>query len=186
MTQAPTLSRLLDLLPPPGWLGAGVIATLTMDVGTTLLRRLGLVAGVPISLIARWFGHLLRGRAIHRTIVAAPDVPGQLPLALLCHYLIGISLTLTFVGLAQHAPIRVDSRTRAFVCALGFGVLTNALPWLVMFPAMGFGWLGAQGPPEYRLVRSSFVGHLLFGLGLAMATLWVTSMWTAPADRASR
>jgi len=32
--------------------------------------------------------------------------------------------------------------------ALAFGLFTNLLPWLVMFPSMGFGVLGLRGPSE--------------------------------------
>jgi hypothetical protein len=50
--------------------------------------------------------------------------------------------------------------------ALGFGLLTNALPWLLMFPAMGYGWFGLHGPPKTRLFPSSFVTHFFYGVGL--------------------
>jgi hypothetical protein len=52
------------------------------------------------------------------------------------------------------------------ILALGFALCTNLLPWLLMFPAMGYGWFGAQGPPGTRLFVSSLVTHFFYGLGL--------------------
>jgi hypothetical protein len=43
--------------------------------------------------------------------------------------------------------------------ALAFGVATNLLPWLLMFPSMGFGWFGRDAPAELLLIRTSFVNH---------------------------
>jgi hypothetical protein len=171
------------MIPFPLWryLVAGVVATLTMDVGSTVIRKVGITAGLPPAIIGRWFAHILRGRFVHHTIADAPDVPGQLPLALACHYLIGIALTVVFVTLLQRSPIRPESRGGTVAAALAFGALTNALPWLLMFPAMGFGWFGSDGPRDYLLLRSSFLNHLVFGLGLAIATTWIIPLSTAPA-----
>ena len=163
--------------------GAGVMATLTMDLGSGALRALGLTQGVPTNFFGRWFGHLARGRLVHQTIAESPDLPGQMPLAVGCHYLIGVSLAVAFGLLLQHGPVRLESRAGAFGIALGFGLLTNLLPWLVMFPAMGFGWFGFKGPPEYLLLRTSFLNHLLFGVGLGISSLWVTSVWARPLQQ---
>jgi hypothetical protein len=57
--------------------------------------------------------------------------------------------------------------------ALGFGTLTNLLPWLWMFPSMGFGAFGHLAPAELMLLRSSFVNHIIFGAGLALSTYWL-------------
>jgi hypothetical protein len=68
------------------------------------------------------------------------------------------------------------SAEEPFSSALAFGLFTNVLPWLVMFPAMGFGILGLRGPSEFLLLRSSFVNHLLFGLGLGLALRWLSPL----------
>jgi hypothetical protein len=149
---------------------AGALATLTMDMCATVMRKSGLTAGLPVSVIGRWFGHIVRGRFRYGRILDAPDVPGQVPLAVCCHYLIGITLTVLFVAVLRHGPVVVNSRERVLGAALAFGLLTNALPWLVMFPAMGFGWFGLHAPPEYMLLRSSLLNHVGFGLGLALST----------------
>ncbi len=48
--------------------------------------------------------------------------------------------------------------------------MTNLLPWLILFPAMGFGWFGGAAPPELQLPRTSVVNHAVFGVGIAWST----------------
>jgi hypothetical protein len=153
------------------WVLVGFLSTLLMDVGSALVRRAGFTAGLPPRLIGRWFALLARGQLSHRTIAEARAVPGELPLALITHYLIGITLTLAFCALLATSGLRPAPAT-GFALALGYGVLTNLLPWLWMFPSMGFGVFGRSGPPEMMLLRSSFVNHIIFGLGLAVSTRW--------------
>ena len=150
---------------------AGVLSTLSMDLGATLMRKLGFTAGVPPELFGRWFGHLFRGQLWHQDIAHASDVKGGVPLAFGCHYLIGLALTGAFWWLlSQLSPRPVPAQTVALL-ALGFGLLTNLLPWLFMFPSMGFGVFGKDGPAELMLLRTSFVNHVFFGLGLMWTSL---------------
>jgi hypothetical protein len=78
------------------------------------------------------------------------------------HYAIGVTLTLAYwlecsaLGLSRRNPFP----------AFGFAFATNALAWLVMFPAMGYRWFGAEGPPGTRLFLSSLANHGFYGLGL--------------------
>jgi hypothetical protein len=172
----------MGTLPWWRYVVSGVVATLTMDVGSGVVRALGLTAGMPPHLVGRWFSQLLRGRLVHKNIAEVPPIPGEMPLALAGHYLIGISLTTAFLLLLQRGPIRPDSRAGVIAASLAFGVFTNVLPWLLMFPATGFGWLGAQGPREYLLLRTSLVNHVIFGVGLALATSWVARLPAAPTQ----
>jgi hypothetical protein len=149
------------------WALSGLLATLTMDVGSTLVRKTGFTAGLEPKLIGRWFASIARGVPIDRTILDVPPLPGELPFAAAGHYLIGIGLTLTLWMLLSVAALRPSAGGGAAL-GLGFGLITNVLPWLVMFPAMGFGFLGESGPPDLLLFRSSLVNHAIFGVGLAL------------------
>jgi hypothetical protein len=151
------------------WLLAGLIATLTMDVGSAALRSTGLTAGLSPHLLGRWFAALARGGLGRRSILDAPASRGEVPLALVCHYLIGVGLTLAFLTLVRAIPSK-PTPTAQIVLALGFGLATNVLPWLVMFPSMGFGLFGRGAPSALLLLRTSFVNHLFFGVGLALAS----------------
>jgi len=151
------------------WILAGIIATVVMDVGSTLIRKTGFTAGLEPKHIGRWFSSVAHGRPIDTTILDAPPVAGEIPMALAGHYAIGIMLALVLGFLFSMSPWRPG-----LACASGivvsFGVLTNLLPWLVMFPDMGFGWFGSAAPRELLLVRTSFVNHLVFAAGLLAST----------------
>ena len=45
----------------------------------------------------------------------------------------------------------------------------SMIPWLLMFPAMGYGFFGAHGPEGTRLFVSSLASHAFFGLGIWIA-----------------
>jgi hypothetical protein len=81
------------------------------------------------------------------------------------HYAIGMTLTAFYVWTA----FRLGLPARHFGLALSFGLATNVLPWLLMFPAMGYGWFGAHGPVGTRLFASSLFSHACFGLGIWIA-----------------
>src|SRR5688572_5766935 len=82
---------------------AGIIATLTMDLCAGLGRRLGLVRGVDVALLARWFGLVLRGDVVHDDIATAPDRAVPLGVALLIHYLIGTTLAAVYIAVVARA-----------------------------------------------------------------------------------
>jgi hypothetical protein len=147
---------------------AGFVATLCMDiVGGGLLRSTGLTAGVHPRFLGRWFAGILHGQLVHENILAAPPVDKEFLLAIPVHNAIGITLGIAYVLALSWLSLKRGS----VWTALGFGLLTNALPWFVMYPAMGFGVLGLAGPPELMLLRTSFVNHLIYGLGLGV---WLT------------
>jgi len=142
----------------------GLFATLVMDVCGALVRSTGLTAGLPPQLIGKWFAYLLHGRLIHDDIAASPDIPVSLALVVAIHYAIGILLAGIFTLLTSRT-----SRSRSMpLLALGFGIVTVALPWFVMFPAMGFGVAGTQSPEEFLLTRTSAVNHAFLGFGLML------------------
>ena len=150
----------------------GILATVTMDVGASIALRLG-IAGRGLrrtgpDLIGRWIGYLLRGKFRHTDILQAPPLPGELVLGLAAHYLIGIILTLMYLGLVVVAHARPT-----VVSAILYGTATTVLPWFLMFPSQGMGWLGWDAPDDAHLARASLFNHIIFGLGIA---LWVAVM----------
>jgi hypothetical protein len=77
-------------------------------------------------------------------------------------------LTLVYLGLlvAAHA-------TPTALSAILYGTATTVLPWFLMFPSQGMGWLGRDAPGDAHLARVSLFNHIIFGLGIA---LWVAVM----------
>jgi hypothetical protein len=122
----------------PRWVLAGVLATLTMDLGSTLVRLTGWTAGLPPPLMGRWFTLLAHGQFSAHTIADDPaDAPGRL-----------------------RARLRVRSSHQPAAVALDVSV-------------DGLRHLRPRGPPELMLLRSSFVNHVIFALGLAIWTTWL-------------
>ena len=144
----------------------GIIATVTMDVLSGGAIKLQLISPLPPRLIGRWFASVARGQLFHHDIGQVTPVNYEMAIALPVHYAIGVTLALAYwlatsaLGLSPRNPFT----------ALSFGLTTNALPWLVMFPAMGYGWFGTQGPPGTRLFVSSLTNHCFYGLGLWIGT----------------
>jgi hypothetical protein len=119
-------------------------------------------------LIGRWIGYLLRGKFRHTDILQTPPLRGELVLGLAAHYLIGIVLTLVYLGLLVVAHARPTA-----LSAILYGTATTVFPWFLMFPSQGMGWLGRDAPGDAHLARVSLFNHIIFGLGIA---LWVAVM----------
>jgi hypothetical protein len=145
----------------------GILATVTMDVVAVIALRLGIAGRGPRrtgpDLIGRWIGYLLRGKFKHTDILQTPPLRGELVLGLAAHYLIGIALTLMYLGL-----LVVTHATPTALSAILYGTATTALPWFLMFPSQGMGWLGRNAPGDAHLARVSLFNHIIFGLGIAL------------------
>jgi len=145
----------------------GILATVTMDVVAMIALRFDIAGRGPRrtgpDLIGRWIGYLLRGKFRHTDILQTPPLRGELVLGLGAHYLIGIALTLMYLGL-----LLVTHATPTALSAILYGTATTALPWFLMFPSQGMGWLGRNAPDDAHLARVSLFNHIIFGLGIAL------------------
>ena len=147
----------------------GILATVTMDVVAVIALRLGLAGRGPRrtgpDLIGRWIGYFLQGKFKHTDILQTPPLPGELLLGFAAHYSIGIVLTLGYFGL-----LAVAHATPTALSAILYGTATTVLPWFIMFPSQGMGWLGCDAPGDAHLARASLLNHIMFGLGIALWT----------------
>src|SRR5438093_13402126 len=144
----------------------GMLGTVTMDVVAVIALRLGIAGRGPRrtgpDLIGRWIGYLLRGKFRHTDILQTPPLLGELVLGLAAHYLIGIVLTLVYLGL-----LLVAHATPTALSAILYGTATTVFPWFLMFPLPGMGWRGRDAPGDAHLACVSLVHHVIFGLGIA-------------------
>jgi hypothetical protein len=151
----------------PAGVPAGVLATITMDVAMVAASSLGGSAFTSDRLgpemIGRWADGLLRGRWRHGDIRSAPARRGELALGMLTHYGTGMILTQAFLLL----PRRGDGRP-SLLGGTAYGIATSALPLLVMFPSMGYGFLGLRSGDAARLGRIMLLGHTAFGVGIGL------------------
>jgi len=151
----------------PAGVPAGVLATITMDVAMVAAARLGGSAfssdRLDPEVIGRWASDLVRGRWRHDDISSEPARRGELALGILTHYATGVILTEAFLLL----PRRGNQRA-SFPAATAFGLATAALPLLVLFPSLGYGWFGLRSGEAARIDRMMLLGHLAFGVGIGL------------------
>ena len=140
----------------------GIIATLTMDILSVVASRLHLTAPLSPSLTGRWFASGARGRPLVSDNGKVPPFDREMAIAVPVHYSIGVALAFIYLWVSMAFGLSVKNP----VTALGFALSTNVLPWLIMFPAMGYGWFGFRASPKVRLLWSSFVSHAFYGVGL--------------------
>lgn len=141
----------------------GVLATFFMDLGAIVGTRLGLVNKPNQGLLGRWLIELKAGRWRRPSsdIRIVPARKNEAILGLITHYLIGVILAGFFLMLKSQADL-----PDGWGPPILFGLMTNAFPWFLMFPSMGFGLLGLAAAAPSKLWRTSFVNHLVYGVGL--------------------
>jgi hypothetical protein len=156
------------------FLGAagGIIATIFMDLGAMFLVRrrwvnLGGLQIVP-PLMGRWMMTAGRtGQVFHSDIRQIPSSPNEFRVGMIAHYVIGLILGLLYAGLM---PLDSSPEFLFFLWSgLVYGFLTNALPWMVMYPSLGFGFFASRLPTQKALLKFSCVNHLVFGAALGVA-----------------
>jgi hypothetical protein len=145
-------------------LAIGICSTLSMDLLTACATQLRIIAPLAPNLVGRWFASVARAQPFHADIARSAPASHELLVALPVHYAIGIVLATLYVW-----GTGAIGWPRSLGIALAFGLCTNALPWLLMFPAMGYGFFGTHGPDGTRLFASSLMSHAFFGVGL-----WIT------------
>ena len=141
---------------------AGVAATVTMDVLGSVFRRAGITEGAKGQWVGRWYLGIARGKFVHSNIAVVPEQAGEKRAALIGHYVIGIVLSVLYLAGADQLGVPADG----FFVALGYGLATTVFPWLLVLPALGFGFLGLKGPPELKMFTTSLLNHLSYGFGL--------------------
>lgn len=139
---------------------AGVLATLAMDcLGILTVKRKWIdLKGLQIVplLLGRWA--LLHFKAGTDIRLSSP-LNNEKTVGLLLHYLIGLILGGVFAAL--------PSQNIQMACL--YGIATNAFPWLLMYPAMGFGFFASKLPVQKPILLFSFVNHVVYGLALGYA-----------------
>jgi hypothetical protein len=141
---------------------------MTMDLAMLAAARFGGAAfssdRLGPDVIGRWASGLLHGEWRHRDITSEPPRRGELALGILTHYATGIILTQAYLLLAR----RWDP-CASLLGATGFGVASAALPLLVLFPSLGYGWFGLHSGDAARVDRIMLLGHTAFGLGIGLS-----------------
>ncbi|MDE2430999.1 MAG: DUF2938 domain-containing protein [Burkholderiales bacterium] len=151
-------------------LGIGIGATLVMDIWAQLLKHVFGIASLNWAMVGRWVGHFPQGRFSHPSIAAASPVPGEKVLGWITHYTSGILLATILVNLAGLNWARQPSPAPA----IAFGIVSVALPFLLMQPGMGAGIAASKTPQPAQARLRSLMTHTVFGIGLYLAA-WLTA-----------
>lgn len=140
----------------------GFGATLVIDLWALLLRRGFNIPSLDYCLLGRWVLHMLGGRFVHDSIAAAAQKRHECPLGWAAHYLIGTGFALVFVLLASGTWLERPT----LLPALGFGIVTTLVPFLIMQPSFGLGIAASKTPHPNQVRLKSLMTHTVFGVGL--------------------
>ncbi len=150
----------------------GVGATLVMDVWALMLKHVLGVPSLDYALVGRWAGHMVRGRFTHEHIGKAEPVMHETSLGWAVHYATGIGFAALLAILGGAGWMAAP--TPGLALAVGLG--TVAAPFLLMQPGFGFGIAASKLPAPHIARLKSVVTHLIFGLGLYLASLGATPL----------
>ncbi|HWA16741.1 MAG TPA: DUF2938 domain-containing protein [Gemmatimonadales bacterium] len=145
----------------------GVGATLAIDLWSLFLKRAFGIPSLSYCMLGRWFLHMPGGTFMHARIGEAQPKASECVVGWIAHYGIGIFLSLVFLALAGRGWLAHPS----LAPALGFGVVTTLIPFLVLQPSIGLGIASAKAPNPTRARLKSLSTHSVFGLGLYLSAL---------------
>ena len=147
----------------------GIFATFFMDFFAGFLVKRKLIHSfIEPEAVGRWFLSMFRGKFIHKDIHKTPALKNEKLWCFISHYLIGIVLAGIYLFLELKVPIIRDQMWMPLI----FGITTVLLPWLWLFPSMGFGFLASKSHNQSRIIRTSLANHTIFGLGFL---IWIVS-----------
>ncbi len=64
----------------------GVIATIGMDIWSLIAKHVLKLPTADWAMVGRWFGHMPRGEFVHQGISQSAEVPNELAIGWLAHY----------------------------------------------------------------------------------------------------
>ena len=147
----------------------GMFATYFMDLIAGFLNKRKLIHSIiKPEAVGRWFLYMLRGKFVHKDIHKTPAMNNEKFWCIISHYLIGIVLAGVYLFLELKVPGIIDKKWMALI----FGISTIILPWLWLFPSIGLGFLASKSPDRSKIIKTSLVNHISFGLGLY---IWILS-----------
>ena len=151
-------------------IAVGVVATLATDLWQHMLQAIG-VPPANWGLIGRWIAGFPRGVFTHRSIAAAPVVPGEIVIGWVFHYAVGIAYAALYLAI-----MRSGFGTGPTVgSALAFAVALLIAPWFVMQPALGLGIMASRTPKPSVVRAINFSVHAVFGVGLYLGAVgWLS------------
>jgi hypothetical protein len=155
----------------------GLGATLFMDLWAVFLKRAFKVSSANYCLVGRWLRHMERGVFRHPSIAGAAKKPAECTVGWIAHYAIGALFALALVTLATPQWLRSPTLMPALI----FGIVTVAIPFFIMHPSFGLGLASSRAPNPTQARLRSLMSHAVFGVGLYISALAMSSIVGAHA-----
>lgn len=159
---------------------SGVLATIIMDFFARLciqknIFTLGDLKIVP-ALLGRWLANIINTKKIfYDDIRQLSFVRSEVRFGMFAHYLIGLFLGVLFVFICSLIfNFFETSFLNLILLGIAYGLLTNILPWLIMYPSMGFGFFGQRLSVRKHLILFSCTNHLVYGASLGLIAKMLT------------
>jgi hypothetical protein len=150
----------------------GLGATLTTDLWALFLKHAFRVAAPNYCLAGRWLRHMPDGIFRHLNIASAPQKSAECAVGWIAHYMIGITFAIAFVALAGNNWLQHPTLIPAIV----FGVGTVLMPFFIMQPAFGLGFVASKTPNPLQARLRSLMNHFVFGIGLYLFGLLINRL----------
>ncbi|HUQ11420.1 MAG TPA: DUF2938 family protein, partial [Steroidobacteraceae bacterium] len=109
----------------------GLVATAVMDVWGVVRKPLLGLPAADYRLVGRWIAYFARGKFRHESIAKAPALSLEQLIGWAAHYLLGMVFAAGLLAVTRPGWIQRPTLGPALI----FGVLTVAVPFLVMQPA---------------------------------------------------
>jgi hypothetical protein len=148
-------------------LAVGLGATLVMDLWCIFLERAFNTPFPNYCFVGRWLRYMPEGIFHHSSIAAAPQKSAECAVGWLAHYATGVVYAVVLVLFKSPRWLLEPTLLPALV----LGLVTVAIPFLVMQPAFGLGAAASKTPNPTQARLRSLMNHAAFGLGLYIAAL---------------
>jgi len=159
----------MNIEPIHVWIAiaVGVGATIVMDLWGIFLKRAFNIPAPNYCFVGRWLCYMPEGIFRHRSIAAAAQRPAECAVGWIAHYVLGVIFALALVLLASPRWLQEPTVLPALI----FGLVTVAIPFLVMQPSFGQGIAASKTPNPAQARLRSLMNHAVFGLGLYVSAL---------------
>ncbi|QIO04466.1 DUF2938 family protein [Acinetobacter shaoyimingii] len=150
----------------------GIFATLFMDVIAYIREKLFQIRSLNYAFLGRWILLWKDGTLTHENITLVPVVKFERVIGWFIHYLIGIFWV--YVYLVLDHLLNFNS---LFLSSISFSLLTTLISFLILQPALGFGFFALKTPNPLISIKNSLLAHLFFGIGLYLSYMWIRPMF---------
>ncbi len=145
----------------------GFVGSVFMDFTEARMAKSGISSGVTGAYIGRWVKGCVKGKFMHENITSAAAEKNEVRIGQVFHFVIGGGVVALFYPLSLHV-FEFGANANHLILALAFGLVTSVLPWFVLMPAFGWGFLGSKAPDRARPIISPVVSHITYGLGIGL------------------